>query len=36
LNETQNLDSTIERENREPEAEKREPFKQNGKERKPN
>ena len=36
LNETQNEDLTVERENRKPEAEKREPFKQNGKERKPN
>ena len=31
LNETQNEDLTVERENRKPKAEKREPFKQNGK-----
>jgi len=36
LNETQNEDLTVERENRKPKAEKREPFEQNGKEMKPN
>ena len=36
MNETRNEDLTVERENWKPKAEKREPFKENGKEMKPN